>query len=190
MQAVNGAQSPGTALDVVGEDAREPSAIDLYLESTRRTKDRIVDELTDLRDSEQGLVGELTRQASEARARCANYQRAIDALSTRGKRTPAPVKAKPAPKGRASAQNQPIADEKVELIRQRAVELLPGSPHRVGDVHAITAGWLAENTDGLSPETARRGLLVLRDREVVRVAGSGKGGGVLYALMPEGSDDD
>jgi hypothetical protein len=88
------------------------------------------------------------------------------------------------------ANNWQISDDRVKAIEARVHALLPSSPHKVGDVPTITAGWIADNTDGVTPETARRGLNVLRDREVLRVAGTGKGGGVLFALMPEGTHDD
>lgn len=181
----NGAHAPGTDLDVI--EVREHSPIDAYLESSRRTRDRIVDELTDLRDSEAQLEVELTRQASEARARRSNYQRALDAL---GKGTAAKPKPKPTAKvprkGRAPWD---ISDEKVNEIEARFRELIAQTTMRTaGDVPVMTANHLGQSTPGLSTEAARKGLEILRDREVIRVAGPARGGGVLYALMPEDAD--
>lgn len=183
MHAGNGsAPLASTALEVV--DVREQSPLQAYLESSAKTAGRIVDELTDLRNAEQALADELQRQSGEARARCANYQRAMDALGAR-KRTPA-AKAKP----KAAAKGpQPISDAKIAEVEQAVRKLMPKSPHKVGSVPAITAGFINDNSD-FPHETARRALNALREREVLRVAGTGKGGGVLFALMPEGNSAD
>lgn len=193
MHAVNGAAAPGAALDVV--DVREQSPLDRYLESTTKTASRIAEELAELRDSESALEVELTRQANEARARKDTYQRALNAL-TKGSAAPARAPAQ-APRPRSSGvrisrkADWQVTDEKVEEVRQRMIALLPTSPHKAGNGDpAITAGFVADNTDGLSPEAAKKALTVLREREQIRVAGTGKGGGVLFALMPDPADGD
>jgi hypothetical protein len=53
----------------------------------------------------------------------------------------------------------------------------------------VTAAYVADHSERLSPESVRQALQVLREREVVRIAGTGRGGGKLFALMPEGTDD-
>jgi DNA-binding transcriptional ArsR family regulator len=184
MDNVNG-HEPGTSLDVI--DVQEQAPIAAYLEAAQQTRNRIVDELRGLRDSEQRLVDEFTRQAGEARARVSNYQRALDALGSR-KRT-APAKPKLAPVKASRKQDWQVSDVKVEEVRRRVVALMPESPHKVGEVPVVTAAYVAERTDGLSPESVRQALQVLREREVVRIAGTGRGGGKLFALMPEGTND-
>lgn len=190
MEAANGATAPGTALDVV--EIAERSAMDDYLESTRRTASRIVDELTDLRDAERNLVNELTRQAGEARARQTSYERALTALGARTRRAPAAAPAaKPSGGRKDRTKEWQVSDAKVAVVERRLRELLPTSPHKAGNgVAAVTAGWVADNTDGLTPESAKKALAVLREREVVRVAGTSRGGGVLFALMPRDANDD
>jgi hypothetical protein len=84
---------------------------------------------------------------------------------------------------------QPISDAKVAEVERVIRELMPKSPHKVGDTPAITAGFINDNS-AFPHETARRALNALREREVLRVAGTGKGGGVLFALMPEGASAD
>lgn len=172
-----------TALEVI--EARETSPLDAYLESTSKTRSRIVEELAELRDTEQRLCDELTKQAAEARTRCANYARAIEALGTKTAKPKTPKPSKLAPRPIKGANDWQISDTKVAEVERRVRELLPDAPNGT-----VTAAYIANHTESLSPETARRALQVLREREVVRIAGTGKGGGVLFALMPEGSGAD
>jgi CRP-like cAMP-binding protein len=176
MRTASGTGSvPATALEVV--EVRESSPLDEYLQSTRQRSQRIVDELIALRDTEQALVDELAHRMSEARARLTRYQRAVDALKVEH------VAERSAKKLEKKAGKQwTISDEKVAEVLTRFRELVSESTHRAG---GITAGFMAEKTPGLSPETARRALDRLREREVVRVVGPSRGGGLLFALMPE-----
>jgi hypothetical protein len=185
MGTVNG-HEPGADLDVI--DVREQAPIAAYLETAQRTRNRIVEELASLRDSEQQLVDEFTRQAGEARARVAGYQRALDAL---GKRA-APAKPKPAKQiaRRGEPKQWQVTDRKVEEVRQRIVALMPESPRKVGEVPVVTVSYITDNTEGLSRESVVQAMQILREREVVRIAGTGRGGGKLFALMPEGTDGD
>jgi DNA-binding transcriptional ArsR family regulator len=186
MDNVNG-HEPGTSLDVI--DVQEQAPIAAYLEAAQQTRNRIVDELRGLRDSEQRLVDEFTRQAGEARARVSNYQRALDALGSRKRTAPAkPAPAKQAAK-RGGGKQWRVSDLKVEEVRQRIVALMPDSPHKVGEVPVVTISYVADNSEGISRESVEQAMNALREREVVRIAGTGRGGGKLFALMPEGTDD-
>jgi hypothetical protein len=86
MDNVNG-HEPGTSLDVI--DVQEQAPIAAYLEAAQQTRNRIVDELRGLRDSEQRW----SMSSRGRRARHAPASRTINAHSTRS--------------ARASAQRQP-----------------------------------------------------------------------------------
>jgi hypothetical protein len=187
MDNVNG-HEPGTSLDVI--DVQEQAPIAAYLEAAQQTRNRIVDELRGLRDSEQQLVDEFTRQAGEARARVSNYQRALDALGSR--KRAAPAKPKPAPaKQRRSARltSGRSQTQRSSEVRRRVVALMPDSPHKVGEVPVVTSATSPTTRRDISRESVDQAMQVLREREVVRIAGTGRGGGKLFALMPEGTND-
>lgn len=188
MHAMNGtASAPATALDVI--EARETdtptSPLDAYLEQTQAETRRIAGELEVLRDQEQRLCDELTRRAGEARARAMNYSRAIAALKLEP--TQPKAKAKTAPKAKPPGGSRyEISDAKVAEIERRVRELAPNAPMNKHEVRTMTAAWVANQTPGLSPEAVAKGFHVLREREVVRIAGKVRGGGTAFALMPEG----
>lgn len=116
-------------------------------------------------------------KAAAARAQERRYERALAALEDE-------PKGKPGPKPKKSGSNDwSISEQKVESVYQRFVVLRAESP----DV-PITAGYLADNTPKLSPETARRALNELRAQERVRISGTTRGGGKKWDLMPEAED--
>jgi hypothetical protein len=80
---------------------------------------------------------------------------------------------KPAPK-KSQAGRWTISDKKVAQVWEQ-VRRLDGT---------FTAASVAQDQPGLSPESARRALALLRERELVRVTGTGRGGGTLLAVMP------
>jgi CRP-like cAMP-binding protein len=176
MMATNGtAAAPGTELDVI--EAREQTPLDAYLESSRQTRSRIVDELRELRENEARIIRELTAQLGEAKARRDSYERAAAALA--GQTRPAPKAPKSTGGGRK--YNWHISDGKVAEIEARIRELAPTI-----DDGRFTAALIGRETPGMSPETVRRAIAVLREREVVRAAGAARGGGTYFALMPDG----
>ena len=84
-----------------------------------------------------------------------------------GRRDPAPAPAS-APKGWT-----PSEERLKSLFALFVAEPKPISPTQ-----------LAEKTEGLGVETASKGAKILRERQLLRVAGALRGGGKLYAPMP------
>jgi response regulator of citrate/malate metabolism len=129
----------------------------------------IVEELQAELAAEDAAVGQAEAALAEARGRRAKIQRAIDVLDG----TP---KAKRAPKTKGWI----IGEEKVSQV-QSFMEVRS---------EPITISGVAEEL-GISRESVRRSLKVLRDRDLIRVSGKqpGRGGGQdLFMPMPELTD--
>lgn len=77
-----------------------------------------------------------------------------------------------------------VSDERVEFVYNRFKELA-----RELEGGLITPTQLSDMTKGISGETARKAFDAMREREMIRLAGSTRGGGKLYALMPEDESD-
>lgn len=125
----------------------------------------IVEELQAELAAEDAAVGHAEAALAEARGRRARIQRAIDTLQA------TPKVKRPAAKGWI------IGEEKVSQVQSfMAVRTEP-----------ITVPELALEI-GISRESARRSLMVLRERDLVRQSGKrpGRGGGQkLFLPMPE-----
>ena len=128
----------------------------------------IVAELQEELAQEDAAVGQAEAALAEARGRRAKIQRAIDVLNA-------------TPKGkRPASKGWNIGEEKVSQV-QSFMEVRQ---------EPITVPELATEI-GISRESARRSLMVLRDRDLVRISGKrpGRGGGQkLYLPMPELTD--
>jgi response regulator of citrate/malate metabolism len=128
---------------------------------------QIVDALHTELAAEDAAVGQAEAALAEARGRRARIQRAIDTLQG----TPKAARAKKVTKGWI------IGEPKVEQVR--ALMVTRDEP--------VTVGEMAKET-GMTRESARRALKVLRDRDLVRMTGKrpGRGGGQeLFMPMPE-----
>ena len=128
----------------------------------------IVTELQAELATEDAAVGQAEAALAEARGKRAKIQRAIDVLQS------TPKAKRPASKGWM------IGEEKVSQV-QSFMEVRQ---------EPITVPELATEI-GISRESARRSLMVLRDRDLVRISGKrpGRGGGQkLYLPMPELTD--
>lgn len=125
--------------------------------------------------AEQARRAEAERLVDESRAEERRLQGALDKLQP-----PARKRQSRAP----GSHDWQVSDGKVEEVFRHFVELREQDPDA-----RISAGYLAEHTPGLSPESARRALYVLRERERIRISGKTRGGGVSWDLMPEGVTD-
>jgi response regulator of citrate/malate metabolism len=123
-------------------------------------------EQTNRRASE--LESELAHVLAEAR----NLRRALEALDAAIDPKAARAKAaKSKPKSSNSGPSPETLKRVLAVVHSRA---------------QVTAPQAAELA-GISKHTARRALVALRDRELVRVAGRSRGGGDVYAPMPNGN---
>ena len=61
---------------------------------------------------------------------------------------------------------------------------------RAIDDETFTTNSVATAQPGLSQESARRALDILRERQLIRLAGKARGGGKLLAIMPGAEDTD
>jgi hypothetical protein len=118
-------------------------------------------------ERELNIQAELTTLLDASRKRSRAMSKALDSLDG----GPA---AKPKPKSSKNGHEWTVSEAKI----QEVVNIMRGTGE------PMTAASLGKH-DGLSPESARRALLHLRDREVVRFVRKGRGGGDLFALMPD-----
>jgi hypothetical protein len=101
-------------------------------------------------------------------------QRALMALEGEPATTPRTAKPK---QSTPKPGDWHVSDRKVEQVLAALVE-------HTANGDAISANKLADLTP-LSSEAIRRGLGTLRERELVRIAGTSRGGGKLWLPMPE-----
>lgn len=142
--------------------------------ANERAEDQIVQRLQALVDLGSDEVRRLENELATAKQGRERYRRALQAL-TGGSEKKAPKQ--------PSGGSWRISDERVEFVLRRFKEV---APQRQGGM--VTPTQLSDVTDGISGETVRRAFEVLRQRELIRAAGNTRGGGQLYALMPEADD--
>lgn len=117
--------------------------------------------------SEQRLQTEIKSLLEQSRDRERGMRKAVEALT--GERT------EPVKRGStraASGANWTISQKKVQEVWD--VILQQGGQFKPTELRE----------QGLSGEAVRRSIIVLRNQELIRVAGSLRGGGKLYDLMP------
>jgi hypothetical protein len=125
--------------------------------------------------TEEALQEELSELLEASRARSKRMRKAMDSLTnTSSTATTLPTKKKA--RKRSSGDNWSISDKKVDEVLHAI--------HGLGEGATFTASILGK-AEGLSPDTARKAIEVLREREVVRFVSTTRGGGKLFALMPE-----
>lgn len=141
-------------------------------------RQHIIDGLKELLQTESAHVMELRAALDEVTDRRDGYQQALDAL-TGDPRPKRPASRKK--EERPSADSWRVSDKKVAEVEQVIRGMVTKGEER------FTAASIAKSSK-VSPEGARRALNVLREREVVRVTGSARGGGTNYALMAPAGD--
>lgn len=132
--------------------------------------------LRDLLSVERAEVERLKAELDEARTREQRVQKAIDVLlgTTSQQRSAQTKRASSSP----SQHGWQVSEERIALV-WAAMR---------GRTEPTTVTQLAKSVDGVSPETARKAIGKLRERELVRVSGTARGGGALLLPMP-GTDD-
>lgn len=131
--------------------------------------------LQELLTDEDAVQARLREALDESRARQHALQRAVAALTPKSRDDDAPTRGRPPGKTKTRDSNAwHVSAAKTDQVMQALVAY--GEP--------VTGTRLAEGTS-ISPEAVRRSLTVLRDSGRVRLAGRSRGGGKLYAPMPE-----
>jgi hypothetical protein len=162
--------------DVAGSNGHVVRPDDPYAAFAAASAERLDAEratLQQLLDDELGAQREISDLLDASKLRTRRLERALAAL------TDEPKEPKPKPAPRASAAQSPsstwMPSQKM-LDRVLAAVVEAGGP--------ITRTALSSQLH-VSPDTARKSLHVLRERELVRIAGVTRGGGKTYAAMPE-----
>lgn len=152
----------------VSHNGDDPAAVfDRYTTEAQSALAGEVENMRALLEGERNLERRLSAQLEASRDRRRRLEKVVALLTgetdTRGGHGP-----------KQPGKGWSISDGKIaevwELVRHRT--------------DSFTSGGLASATPGLSPESARRALLILRERELLRIAGTARGGGSLLAIMP------
>jgi hypothetical protein len=88
----------------------------------------------------------------------------------------------------AAAKAKKLAWTPSEATVQRVFDGFQRYTAEFGDepfTMTVLAKWMGQNGEGVGGETVRRAVEVLRSREQLRKCGTTRGGGALWALMPE-----
>jgi hypothetical protein len=145
-----------------------------------------IDSLRELLDAELNSRDELAQLLERSKERERRITRAIavlegginqHAVSSK----PAAAKAKPKPKSTLWDVSEATVERvRVGFMRYWTEQPTPEQPF----TQTVLAAWMGEQGNGIGGETIRRAMDRLREREVVRVCGTTRGGGKLYAPMP------
>lgn len=140
-------------------------------------------------DEEAASRADVEHFVEESRERERRIRKAVAALEGVPLGAGGRPKAAPAPKVAAKGgRPQPVSMDVADAVLAKARELMAASGK-----DTFSRPELVKAMPGKSGETIRRGLLLLRDQERIRLAGKGKGAGRsqtatnLYALMPNGN---
>jgi Fic family protein len=130
--------------------------------------EHVTDELRELLAETSEHCDELSAQLAEARKRRDGYQRALRQLT--GEESPA-----------AAAKPKQKPDQNWVPSERRLAQVWEAVRARDGVFSVSETAAVA----GVANDTARRALLALRERELVRLTATrGQGGGQRYAVMP------
>jgi hypothetical protein len=125
------------------------------------------DSLRKLVEREERVHEELLVHVNACADRLRRLRRALAAL------TDEPAKTRPARNGR-DTNGWTISPEKVERVFAAFAQAdTPQTPTQ-----------LARSVEGLSPESARRAFIVLREQGRIRLVGKTRGGGRTYKVIP------
>lgn len=136
----------------------------------------------------RALISDLEVQLVEEQRALARVELVVSGYREREKRLAKAIAAlKGEPLGSGGKQNDLAKREKTQpnwTVSEAKIEKVLAGLREYGP---CTAAHLSREIEKLSPETARRALETLRERELARIAGKTRGGGTQYALMPETS---
>ena len=150
-----------------GHSPPDFDAFDLELE-------RHAQELRGMLEREAHELERLKAKLDEVRKRHARVQRAIDVLSGETSQAKAARTRMRTPR----SNDWHVSAEKIEQVWQ----------HVRGRTQPFSVNGLAAELDGISNESTRKAMNVLRERELVRVTGAARGGGNLLLPMPNTDD--
>lgn len=137
---------------------------------------QVIGLLRDLLKEQEQEAEHLTALLKETQKNRKRYKRALDDL-TGARDEPSKTKRPPGKSG----HDWNISEDKVQQVWDRIQELM-------GPGDTFTGADIGKQTPGLSGEAVRRGMILLRERELLRKAGSGRGGATFYALMPNATE--
>jgi hypothetical protein len=129
--------------------------------------------LTEARDAASRVAAKLRNEYDAALEATKAYGHAIDALAGIG--ADKPVKPKKRTGNGHGKHNWQASEESIEKV----LAAMKAWPEETCTQTQLT------QAASLAPETVRRAVDALRERELVRVAGTTRGGGKLLALMPD-----
>ena len=148
-----------------------------------------VNGLRELLDDELVARDHLTALLERSKERERRITRAIAVLegtSAQGATSSSARPAAAAPKASAKKKNAwDVSEATVERVRDGFMrywrDVSQGEPF----TQTLLCTWMGENGEGVGGDTIRRVMAKLREREIVRVTGTTRGGGKLWAPMPE-----
>jgi hypothetical protein len=145
-----------------------------------------VDDLRALLDDELKGRDELAQLLERSRERERRLTRAIAVLeggvNQQAPRKTAATAAAKEPKGGWEVSSATVERVHAAFLRYWNEEA-NGQPF----TQTTLATWLGQHGQGIGGDTIRKAMHTLRDRELVRKCGTTRGGGKLWAPMPEGS---
>lgn len=149
-----------------GQQSDPLQALRVYAEEVAAFSREEADRLSTGLEREQTLQAEIRTLLEDSQHRERGMRKAVEALTAERQRSTKGT----APAGRSAGWtiSQAKVQEVWDLIRRQPGDFKPTD--------------LREQ--GASGEAVRRSLVVLREQELIRVAGKLRGGGRLYALMP------
>lgn len=148
--------------------------IDRYLAESRDRTAGLIGELEQMLTQEEALLAALNEQVRQSKARRDRFAKSLAALGAE----PAPAKEiEPAKPRRKS-------DEHTWKPSQRSLDkVLAG----IGEHGPISPSQLAPLLH-MATETVSKSVAILREREQIRITARIRGGGKLYALMPDSGE--
>lgn len=150
------------------------AALSDLAEQARKFTEATIQEARTLIEAERKTRAEYEQAVKDSVARERQLKRLLSALEASGKPKPATKRAN------ASSKDWTLSEAKLE--RTQPIVLAFGLEHPKG----FAAGSVAKATPKLSPESTRRVIEAMRDRELVRPSGRTRGGGTNWKLTPEG----
>lgn len=145
-----------------------------------------IESLRRLLDAELEGRAEIEALLDNSKERERRLARAIAILEhgsqTQQQAAAAAAKPKPAAK---DTTNWNVSAETVERVREAFFAYYATEGEGEPFTMTTLAAWMGKNRKGIGGETIRRAFEVLRRDEIIRVCGTTRGGGKMFAPMPE-----
>jgi len=175
-------------VDPVGNGHAPMRAENPLVAHDRHLRDVLAAEVEDLNailEEEIAIRRELEALLEASKLRERRIARAVAILIDE----PAPAASKPAPKPKVKAHDKwEVSEPTIERVWDGYRQYV--AKHGNDPItRTVLGAWMTENGQGIGGETIRKAFDALRERELIRMAGTTRGGGKLWALMPEGDAD-